>query len=152
VVTAETTDTLLLIGRAGNRTIALPVSAVQRVLPMASLTTLPEARRFAGVLNVHGLNLAVVDPRPLLDVPCVDPQPDQRLVLTQARTRFLVWLDAVERIVSAPTQPAPTDADHRGPMLAPLLATLDGETVPILSPDALDPGASLGHDTDEDLA
>src|SRR5829696_8031455 len=54
----------LLLASAAGRTVALLTDDVERVLPMPSLTPLPDAPRgVAGLLNLHGDVLAVVDLR-----------------------------------------------------------------------------------------
>ena len=132
---------LLVIGKVGGRTVGLPSAAVERILRMAALTPLPDAPPgLAGLLNLHGVLLPVVDPRPRLSLPPVAWAPDQHLVVMAAAGRFLLWLDRVERIATV----APHELDRvatgaAGPLVL-WAARLDGEVVPILSPDALDPG------------
>src|SRR5215211_27247 len=72
---------LLVICRVGNICVALPGLAIERVIPMAALTTLPDAPHgIAGILNVGGAVLAVMDPRPRLGQPSPEFHPDQRLI------------------------------------------------------------------------
>jgi len=130
-----------LIGKIGDHPYAVPVSAVERTLPMAALLRLPETPQdVVGVLNLHGAVLSVVDPRPRLGQRTPPFHPDQRLVVLRAGTRYLLWIDEVERIASAAVRPfeSVTVASERA--LVPFLVHLDGETIPVISPRALDPG------------
>jgi chemotaxis signal transduction protein len=71
----------LLLCRIGARRFALPADRVERVERMAALTSLPEAPPgIAGVLNLRGVTLPIVDPRPRLGVESPAPDLDQHLV------------------------------------------------------------------------
>jgi purine-binding chemotaxis protein CheW len=130
-----------LIGRLGDRPIAVPLAAVDRVLRMAALTPLSElARGIAGVLNLHGEILPVVDPRGVLGLPAAPPEPDQHLVVLSARTRYILWLDRAERVVDAPAQDTVGIDTGAARAYVPHVLRLEGEVVPVLSPEALDPG------------
>ena len=95
-----------MIGKIGDHPYAVPVSAVERTLPMAALLRLPEVPQdVVGVLNLYGAVLAVVDPRPRLGHPTPPFHADQRLVVLRAGTRYLLWIDGIERIASAAVQP-----------------------------------------------
>jgi chemotaxis signal transduction protein len=132
---------LLLIARIGERSWALPARAVERILRMAALTPLPDAPLgVAGVLNVHGAILPAVDPRPRLGLPTPPFHPDQHLVVVSAGTRYLFWTDRVERIVLAQPQDFDAVALNAERAAAPFLVRVDGDTIPVLSPEALDPG------------
>jgi chemotaxis signal transduction protein len=137
---------LVLAGRVGNLGIAVPVAAVERVLPMATLTPVPEMPpAIVGVLNLHGVSLLVVNPRPLLGLPTPLHLPDQRLVIVHASTRFVLWVDTVEQIVDTPFHHAPQGAVPSERALAPYIVNLDGETTLVLSTEALDPGAGSAY-------
>jgi chemotaxis signal transduction protein len=141
---------LVLAGRVGKLGIALPVAAVERVLPMAMITPVPEMPpHVVGVLNMHGVSLLVVNPRPLLGLPTPRHLPDQRLVIVNAGTRFVLWVDTVERIVHTPFHQAPQGVAASERALAPYIANLEGETTLVLSPEALDPGTDSAHVDDE---
>ena len=132
---------LVLIARIGERPYAVPVSAVERTLPMAAVMPLPDAPpNVVGVLNLHGAILPVVDPRPRLGYPTPPLHPDQRLVVIRAGTRYLLWMDGVERITSAPVHTVESIAGRGAPALVPFLVHVDGESIPVVSPQALDPG------------
>jgi chemotaxis signal transduction protein len=140
-------DTMLVLaGRVGNLGFALPVAAVERVLAMAAITPVPEMpRHVVGVLNLHGASLLVVNPRPLLGLPTPRHLTEQRLVIVNAGTRFVLWVDTVERIVHTPFHKAPSGVVAFERALAPYIANLEGETTLILSPEALDPGTGFAH-------
>jgi chemotaxis signal transduction protein len=144
---------LLLAGRVGNLGIAVPVTAIERVLPMATLTPVPEMPScIVGVLNLHGDSLLVVNPRPLLGLPTPRYHPDQRLVIVHACTRFVLWVDTVERIVHALYHHAPQSTVTPEQALAPYIVNLEGETTLVLSPEALDPGAAGAYREDTEQA
>jgi purine-binding chemotaxis protein CheW len=161
---------LLLVTQIGGQAFALPAASVERILPMAAITPLPEAPRdVAGVLNVRGEVLAVVDARRRLGLAGGArraPDPAEHLVLVSDEgrrggegeeaggSRYLLWVDRAERVV----EPAPGDwsglpGDARGgregraprhwggkgARLASEVVRLDGEVVPVLSPGALAP-------------
>src|SRR5882724_2470846 len=64
------TPRLLVVGRIGSQRYAWPAAAVERVLPMAAVTRVADLPpSVAGLLDVHGDTLAVVDPRPRLGLP-----------------------------------------------------------------------------------
>jgi chemotaxis signal transduction protein len=143
--TSSAPDSLLVLtGHVGNLRIAMPVAALERVLPMAMLTPLPEMPPvIVGMLNLHGAGLLVVNPRPLLGLPTPPFRPDQRLIVLRADTRFVLWVDSVERIVDTPFSEAPRCAAPSELPLAPYTVNLEGDTALVLSPEALDPGAGI---------
>jgi len=135
---------LLLVVRLGDRRYALPCDAVQRILPMAAPTLFPGAPAgVIGVLAFGGQLLPVIDPRPRLLLATVTPLPQQHLVALRATTTFLLWVDRAETVeFVAPValiDIANTDEDA----IALQLARLGGESIPVLSPQAFDPGALL---------
>jgi chemotaxis signal transduction protein len=135
----------LLIGRLGRQEYAVPVSRIERVLRMAALVPLPEApASVAGLLDLHGDLLPVVDPRPAVGQPPAAPHPDQRLIVIAGSRRYALWVDGVERIVAVPPADlrALSAGGGRGPSAA--VAQLAGSVVPVLSPEALDPGPIVG--------
>jgi purine-binding chemotaxis protein CheW len=138
----------LLLLRLGEHVYALPAEAVERVERMAALIPLPDAPAgIAGVLNLRGELLTVVDPRPRLGLPTPPPDPGQHLVVVANGGRYLLWVDGVDRIVRVP--PADLGAVEAAGERAvtPSMARLREQTVPVLSPTALEPGragAELG--------
>ena len=96
------TETVLLV-RLGERQYGLPIASVERVLPMAYVSPLPDVGEgLLGMLNLHGQVLPVLDPRPLLGLPTPAPAAEHRLVLLSSTTRFLMWVDMVEEVVTCP--------------------------------------------------
>lgn len=133
----------LLIARAGNRSFALPVNSVERILRMAEITPLPSSvNGIVGVLNYRGTVLPIVDPRPTLGVPPTAPMPDQYLVLVVAENRFLLWVDEVESLVWVETDGSGAQREPLGSSTAPV-ASLDGRVLPILAPAEWDPRTGL---------
>jgi purine-binding chemotaxis protein CheW len=149
VVTVEV-ETLIVVVRIGERRFGLPADAVRRIVPMAALTPLPDAPAgIAGFLAFGGEPLPVVDPRAQLGIPPTVPQPSQHLVALGSTSRFLLWVDRAEAVGALPSQDlAAVDAAAGG--LAQQLARLGDEYLPVLSPDALDPGPLLRRGARED--
>ena len=137
---ADLAETVLLV-RLGERRFAVPAEAVIRILPMAELLPLPDAPPgIAGMLAVQGLVLPAVDPRARLGLPPAAPLPDQHLVLLAARTRFLLWIDRAETIVAVPAGVRTAVLDEGAGLLAPQIARIGDDHIPVLAPAALDPG------------
>ena len=138
-------EPLLLVARAGHQTVAIPAAAVEHVLRMVALTPLPDAPPgVVGLVDVHGSVLAVVDPRPRLGVETPGLHPDQYLVVIAARSRYLLWLDGVDRVISAGPDVLESVGPDEQPGLATSVLRLDGNLVPVLSADVLDPGPMVG--------
>jgi purine-binding chemotaxis protein CheW len=142
---AETdTGQLLMIGRVGGRLFALPAASVERVVRMAALTPLPAAPPgIVGVLNFRGKALPAVDPRPRLGCPSPAFHPSQRLIVVTAGTRYLLWVDEIERIVAVESDALDPVGPADDGALTPFMARLEGLVIPVLSPDALDPGFAV---------
>lgn len=137
---------LYLIGFVADHAFAFPAESVERILAMAALIPLPETPpTVAGVLNYHGAILPVVDIARAVGLPRTIPRPDQHLVLVAADTRYLLWWDKVDRIVSLPVEAIDTVAAAEARGLTTGVARLGTHTVPILSPRALDPGLVVVH-------
>jgi chemotaxis signal transduction protein len=105
---------------------------------MTSVADLPPA--VAGLIDVHGDILAVVDPRMRLGLPAQAVSPEQHLLLLNAGERFLLWVDAIETIVAVDASAIEeVRADSEMPS-APFITRIDGQLVPVLSPAVFDPG------------
>ncbi|MBA3943900.1 MAG: chemotaxis protein CheW [Herpetosiphonaceae bacterium] len=124
----------MLIAHIGDHSFALPVSSVERIIPMAAPTILPEAvPGMVGVLNYQGTILPVVDPRPRFNVATPPFHIDQLLIIVRSARRYLLWVNSIEGIV-------PTSSDTVTNFALPLAITIDNATIPVLSPLTLDPG------------
>jgi chemotaxis signal transduction protein len=147
--TGVVTPDWVLLGWLGARRVGLPLHVVERILQMVALTPLPDASAgVAGVVDVMGDMLPVVDPRPRFALPSPPGLLEQRLVMIQAGTRYLLWLDSVERILVVPPDAAWTTQTDAEASVVSHLFSLDGEVIALLSPAALDPGPMLhaaGH-------
>ena len=137
----EPTTRLLVVGRIGAQRYAWPASSVERVLPMAAVTHVADLPPgVAGLIDLHGDTLPVVDPRPRLGLPAQAAHPDQHLLLLKATVRFLVWVDCIETIVSVDASTLEEVQAEDGAASAPFITRLDGQLVPVLSPAVFDPG------------
>lgn len=135
---------LLLFGHLRERAIAIPAMAIERILRMAALTPLPGAPPgVAGVLNLHGTIVPVVDPRPALGLAPVPCDPAQHLVVVSAGTRYLLWLDHADQMVAVPRHALTGVAAGAGQGWAPFVLHRGGMVMPILSVEAFDPGPVL---------
>ena len=139
----------VLVARVGDRRLALPAAVVERILRMAAVTPLPGAPPgVAGVLNVQGSVLPVVDPRPWLATASAPAQPDQHLILVaSAEGRYLLWVDGAERL--EPVEPGSlvamdSAASEAG---ARWVARLGADLVPVFAAEALAP-RGLGQGTE----
>jgi chemotaxis signal transduction protein len=100
---------LLLIGIVGDRKFALPAASIERVVQMVRFTPVSDRDPLvAGILNVRGDTVSVVDPRPRLGIGAAVPRADHHLILMSSEPRFAVWVDRVERVVV----PGPGDVQH----------------------------------------
>ncbi|NPV86998.1 MAG: chemotaxis protein CheW [Anaerolineae bacterium] len=101
---------------------ALPLENVRRAVRMAALTSLPDAPPWsAGLLNLGGEALPVLDLRARFGLATRPPHPDDRLLVVETGIgRFLLWVDAVLE-VTAPArheiQPPPTALTASRPLL-----------------------------------
>ena len=81
--------TLVVFGIEGQR-YALPLHAVERVLPMVAVSPLPQAPAVAlGVMNLHGQVLPVLDLRRRFGLPPRDYGLTARLLVTRTGRRIL---------------------------------------------------------------
>lgn len=137
-------DSAALLVRLGDRLYGLPLASVERVLPMASIATLPDSGDgLMGVLNLRGEVLPVMDPRARIGVPSPRVGTEQRLVLLRANTSFLLWVDEVEEVVSIrPEEISAVPAQQMSPVV-PRVLRLGDAIVPMLAPSALEPRGSL---------
>lgn len=137
-------SSLVVTARIGNRAYALPAAQVEQILPMAALIPLPGAPAgVAGLLNYRGTVLPVVDPRPVLGLEPASPQPDQHLVLVRAGTRYLLWLDRAEEVIQVPPSGLENVRLQEERAVITSILQVDNDTIPLLSPHALDPGEIL---------
>ncbi|MCB2227886.1 MAG: chemotaxis protein CheW [Desulfarculaceae bacterium] len=89
--------------RLDQKLFALPLDRVERALRMVAPVRLPEAPPWiAGVINLHGQALPVLDLGQIFGRLPRQPHPDQRLlVVAQRPRRVALQVDAVESVVKA---------------------------------------------------
>lgn len=85
----------------GEELFAVPIGTVQEVLPMPTVTPVPQAPHWLlGVINRRGNILGVVDVRRVLSCASRVPGPKERLlVVTTERFTLALQVDSVEEIV-----------------------------------------------------
>jgi purine-binding chemotaxis protein CheW len=129
----------VLLVKIGDRQYGLPLEAVERVLPMAYLLSVPDnGDGLLGMLNFHGEVLPVIDPHPRLGLPRRTLTAEHRLVLLRATTSFLLWVDVVQEVVEhGPDTVSMVPAQQANP-LVPWVLRLHDSLVPLLAPSALE--------------
>jgi chemotaxis signal transduction protein len=130
-----------LIASLGPRRFAVEAEAVERVVRMAALVSLPRPRRHVvGMLNLHGAALLVVDPRRALGIAPARPSAAQQLIVLRARSRYVLWMDRVDEIVIAAPGEVDTLAASGPRALSSRVLHQGDELIPVLAAAALDPG------------
>lgn len=86
--------------------LALPLSAVERVVRAVEVTPLPQTpAAVAGVINIHGQIVPVVDLRRLLGMAGRDVDPGDHLIIARVAGRPMALLvDDVRGVMEAPGQ------------------------------------------------
>jgi len=131
-----------LVFHLGADAYGLPVAAVEEVAAVpATLTRLPKTPEFlAGVINLRGEVLPVIDQRRRFGLPECAGNPRRRLiVLRGAHHRAGMIVDAVSEVLSAPTDaisPAPALAGETTSLVEAVL-NLEGRIILLLNPDEL---------------
>lgn len=138
VVDGAAGEVALLVFLVEGREHALPLDAVVRVLPMMDMAPLPAAPALvAGVINVGGQVVPVMDLRRRLGWPPRTPAVSDVLVLAAGRQRRVALpADAVRGVVVRPPS-AITEA-----------SALAGAELPLAGVVKLDDGLALIHDLD----
>jgi chemotaxis signal transduction protein len=140
--TQESCELAALLVRVAGRQFGLPLTAVERVLPMAYVLSLPEmGQGLVGMLNLHGEVVPVVDPRPRLGLPSPMPSAEHRMVALRSSggNRFLLWVDEVDEVVTlTPDELSGVPAQQASPVV-PRVLRLGDAVVPLVAPSALEP-------------
>ena len=124
-----------LIGRVDSQRIALPVTLVETVLPMIEIAPLPKCPRpVAGLINLRGRAVPVIDLRRQLFRRATRPTPEMLLVVTaDGHRRFALAMDAVEGVAEL--------AEEAVPAALPGVASAPGGLIYLYEPGALlEPG------------
>lgn len=137
---------MLIVIRLGAQRFAISAESVERMLRMAAFTPAPDLPLgVAGVMNLRGRTVPVLDPRPRLGQTPVAPDPAHALLATRGDSPFLVWVDSVEGTLdAAPADFEPIAIDGNRVPLTPALVRRPDGVLPLLSLEALDPGALIG--------
>lgn len=90
----------LVIYRVAGRRFALPLAAVEYVVPAVEITPLPGApASAAGVINVHGSIMPVLDCRRCFGLPVREIDPGDQLIIARLGARAVaLWVDEVEGV------------------------------------------------------
>ncbi len=83
---------------------ALPLDHVERALRMVAVTPVPEAPPWvAGIINLHGRVIQVMDLRGRFGLPTREPHPDDRLLVVQDLERTMALIvDEVTELLEVP--------------------------------------------------
>jgi purine-binding chemotaxis protein CheW len=121
---------------------AVPLSAVERVVRMVEITTIPQTPEIVlGVINVQGQIIPVVDIRQRFRLAARAPHPSDQLVIARTSRRAVALVvDAVSEVVTLSGQEVVTGET--------ILAHLDYLTGVVKRPD----GLILIHDLDRFLS
>ena len=129
-----------LIFHLADRAYAIPIAAVEEIVPMAELARVPGAPTFlAGFLDVAGQLVAVISLRHLLGLPGREPKLYTPLViLKSASPRIALEVDGVSRIADiGPDDVIPVSDGCSLNNCATAVARLEESTVVLLSPDRI---------------
>lgn len=81
---------IILIFTVDNQDYALYISNVERVVPMAEITTLPKAPQIVqGVVNFHGEIIPVIDMRSRFNLPFRETALEDRLIIVRTSKRLV---------------------------------------------------------------
>lgn len=94
----------LVVMKVSGRSFALPIIAVDEVLPMVAMTEVPEAPDWvAGVMDLRGRVLPVVDLRRRLDLPATEIDLGTPIVVAQEAGRSIgLIVDEVDDVLTVP--------------------------------------------------
>ena len=141
---AEVTSDVMLVRLAGT-SYALPVAAVREIVRLPAVTRVPGLPAFvAGLANVRGRVLAIIDLRPLLHL---DAPRGKRLVILDGageasggRAIVGVVVDAALNLVRLPAgslDPLPPGVPAEAASVLDGITVIGGEPVAVLSPRGL---------------
>jgi chemotaxis signal transduction protein len=136
---------LALICRTDKARFVLSAEFVTRIVGAATwlqLEGLPGG--VVGVLNLAGANLPVVDPRQRLGQEKTALGLEHHLIELHYPRRFLLWVDAVESSLELNSEQIETIATAPGALANQLVRFAD-ETLPLVRPEAFDPGELVGR-------
>jgi chemotaxis signal transduction protein len=136
-------STAALLVRLNGQRYGLPLTAVERVLPMASVVAVPgSGDGLLGMLNLHGNILPVADPHGRLGLPRPDVTVEHRLILLRGDKPFLLWVDEVDEVVALPPDAFSGVPTQQVTPVVPTVVRLGEAIVPLLAPAALEPRGS----------
>jgi purine-binding chemotaxis protein CheW len=140
----------IVIFRLGDAGYGIPAHYVREVQTLGNYTPLPFTPPFVvGLVNVHGRLFAVLDIRPLLDLPPAPPQPNAfLLVLTANGMEVALLADTVSEVRRADGELAPLLSAAAGRGIAGARG-VDRRLTLILDPPTLLAGSRLSAPGDE---
>jgi purine-binding chemotaxis protein CheW len=130
----------------GGSDYALPLEQVGRALRMVALLPVPEAPSWiAGLMNLQGQAIPVLDLRKRFGKPAKDPHPDDRLLVVQNPVNtFAVMVDKVNDVLEVPFSEieAPSGSLSKSRPLKGVIRH-EEKLILVLDPDQLDQGKKL---------
>jgi purine-binding chemotaxis protein CheW len=145
----------VVVFEVDGRSYALPLEQVVEVVRMVAVTPVPEAPPWiAGVVNLRGAMIPMIDLRPRLGLPRTEIDPSQVFLVAAARGRTVgVLADRVEDVVDVASAAIERIEEASGSMGFVTGFTRSMESaVPIMDVEVLLRGANLSGDEDDDLA
>ena len=131
---------LALIVRTDKARFVLSAEHVSRILTAATWLPLEGLQNgTVGVLNVAGVNLAVVDPRGRLAQASNTLSLEHHFIEMTFPRRFLLWVDEVEQSLEIDPSQIEKIATSPG-SVANQLVRFNDETLPLVRPEVFDPG------------
>jgi len=107
---------------------ALHLSVVERVVPVAEMTPLPDAPEVVrGVINIQGRVLPVFDVRRRLGLPSRPVRLSDHMILARtARRSVALWVDGVRGVVEPGGEPGSAENITPAEGVLPGLETIEG--------------------------
>jgi chemotaxis signal transduction protein len=136
---------LALVCRTHEARFVLSAEHVTRIVNAATwlpLEGLPQG--VVGVLNLSGANLPVIDPRERLGQEKKPLALEHHLIEIHYPRRYLLWVDAVETTLELSPEQVEPIATSAGALANHLVRFAD-QTLPLVRPEAFDPGELLGR-------
>ena len=136
------TLTRLVTFRLDRQFYALPLENVERALRMVAIAPVPEAPPWvAGVINLHGRVVPVVDLHQRFGWPAREPTLNDRLLVIQTLgQKAALWVDEVTEVLEVPSaqvEPPPQPLSRSRPLAA--VIRRDGDLILVLDAGSLLP-------------
>lgn len=131
-----------VVFRLGNEKFGVPIQAVERILPISTLTKIPRApKTLVGMFAYQGTTVSVIDAAARFELSSTD-EPHHFLVIATDLGRYAIQVESVDKIVEFKED----DWDEAGDVMACIEPDLaygigkkDDELCLLLKPEAIVP-------------